>query len=224
MVEMHRRQMAYHRLQWLRTEEERLNLENAKLLTKLNELKAEQQIKKQQAEEIALVAENERQDLIAEEVAAREEFEKLNNSLENSIIQTETALNNQENAEGIKSLLKTGKPVEKQSKGAIRKRKMDWVSTAASQLEQDAEKETRTVLKSTAKRPRGRSPHFSPIKTPPPKEKPKVTSPFHYSPPRELEIQSSPVRVSPSMRQVQEATVTVMGRRNLAPRDTWTGF
>lgn len=73
VVEMHRRQLAYHRLQWLRTEEERLNEENAKLLTKLNHLKIEQKMKQEQAEQIALEAENERQNLVAQETAVKEQ-------------------------------------------------------------------------------------------------------------------------------------------------------
>lgn len=42
-VEQARRQLAYHRLHWLKSEGDRLATENAKLQTRLNELKKIQQ-------------------------------------------------------------------------------------------------------------------------------------------------------------------------------------
>lgn len=115
--------------------------------------------------------------------------------MERTAVRTETAINLSENAEKAKVLQKvedskkTTKLKKKQSKGSIKtKRRPDWVSEAASEIEETAKNETLAKEKGAIKRPKSRgsarSPHFSPIKTPPQKAPPKQASPFHYSPPK----------------------------------------
>lgn len=73
MADEQRRQAAYHRLQWLRAEGERMREENVHLQQRLEELKVEQQIEQQRKQEIAAEAEATRQDLVREEAQMKDQ-------------------------------------------------------------------------------------------------------------------------------------------------------
>ncbi|KAJ8933845.1 hypothetical protein NQ314_013767 [Rhamnusium bicolor] len=71
-IDMQKRQEAYHRLQWLRSEGERMSEENRRLQRRLEELKMEQQMEQNQAAEAAAQAETTRQELTEEENQVKE--------------------------------------------------------------------------------------------------------------------------------------------------------
>lgn len=73
-LEMQRRQMAYHRLQWLRTEGERMHDENMRLQQRLEQLKTEQKNEQMRMAEAAAKAEEERQKLAKEEAEMKDQY------------------------------------------------------------------------------------------------------------------------------------------------------
>lgn len=71
--EMLMRQEAYHRLQWLRSENARLSEENKRLQKRLNDLKQAQKAEMDRASEIERMAEAQKKELEAAEEALKEE-------------------------------------------------------------------------------------------------------------------------------------------------------
>ncbi|XP_018561820.1 stress response protein nst1-like [Anoplophora glabripennis] len=205
--EMVRRQQAYHRLQWLKSEGERMSEENKRLMRRLEELKKEQQLEQNRASERAAEAETKRQELAQEEIQMKDKLDKLNDSVEKSFIRDELRTTKEHNKAAME--VAKGGP----STGAIRKtrsgagmkktrqkKRPEWASSTAADMEEDAIKTTvatetqKAASRTSFKRPKGskaRSPHFSPIKTPPQKQPPRQTSPFHYSPPQEMAAEES---------------------------------
>ncbi|VEN44769.1 unnamed protein product, partial [Callosobruchus maculatus] len=96
-LEMMRRQQAYHRLQWLRSEGERMNEENKRLMTRLDQLKEQQRAEQQKLTEMAERAEARRQQLTLEELAKKEELEQLNQTMEKSFVETEAEIKKEYN-------------------------------------------------------------------------------------------------------------------------------
>ncbi|KAJ8949065.1 hypothetical protein NQ318_016967 [Aromia moschata] len=247
-VEMQRRQAAYHRLQWLRSEGERMNEENKRLQSRLDELKQEQQMEQNRAAEMAAEAETKRQQLIEQEAQVKEKLDKLNESVEKSFVDNETNVTKAHNREAKQKPAGTG-AVKKGAQPPKKKRKPkrpEWSSTTAADIEEGAAQEAvdaevtkaaPAATRTTARRPRRKSPHFSPIKTPPPREAPREASsfrtthkhaprsPFHYSPPK------SPTGAPPMETKLEQTATTVQQKRpqprvrqTMAPRDTWGGF
>lgn len=131
-------------------------------------------------------------------------MEKLNESIEKSFIREEARLTKEHNktamqqesettVKGARGGPSTGAIRKTRSGAAVKKgrpKKSEWSSTTAAEIEEGAMKEfaaTESAKKSGSrtsfKRPKGRakSPHFSPIKTPPQKQPPKQVGLYNYS-------------------------------------------
>lgn len=70
---MHRRQQAFHRLNWLRTEGDRLTAENEALHRRLKDLKRQQLQEIREAETKEAEAEAKREELEAQEAAVQKQ-------------------------------------------------------------------------------------------------------------------------------------------------------
>ncbi|KAF5283479.1 hypothetical protein FQR65_LT13867 [Abscondita terminalis] len=235
-AEMHKRQQAYHRLEWMRTEGVRLNQENTQLRARLKELKQLQKHALMESQQKEEDAEMRKTQLETAQIELQERLEDLNRSIEESAVQTE-----QVNRMRVDSKL-TKKPKSKiKSTPCGAKKTPDWnVQTARALEHQEVEQAsasaanavstTSVVSKTGAVRKRARpkiqkkpaipryvSPfHYSPVKTPPePPCSARQRSPFHYSPPKTPPGSSSviPASTEPTMptRTVRmEATTTVV--------------
>lgn len=130
-LEMMKRQAAYHRLQWLRSEGERLNEENNSLKKRLNQLKQQHkdEIGKMQQKEKA--AEAKKDALEAAEAEKVETLEHLKESLEQSIINQEESLR----VDKDKVLLDPSKLKKVVKKKVVKKRRPPWVQETAKELE-----------------------------------------------------------------------------------------
>ncbi|CAH1376655.1 unnamed protein product [Tenebrio molitor] len=224
-MEMMKRQAAFHRLQWLRSEGERLNEENNSLKKRLAQLKhlhKEEQLKMMQVEK---AAEAKKEALEATQAEKAEKLEMLNQSLEKSIISQEASMRETKDAILLEPVHpKTGAVKKKKSTGAVRKKKRPaWNEQAAKEIDAQAIEESRAAETAKITSPF----HFSPIKTPPPKSSgPKERSPFHYSPTESPAgaYYVSPQRQVASAPQPQSSEPQRRGRRAAAPRDSWGGF
>jgi hypothetical protein len=166
-MEMMKRQAAFHRLQWLRSEGERLNEENNSLKKRLAQLKhlhKEEQLKMMQVEK---AAEAKKEALEATQAEKAEKLEMLNQSLEKSIISQEASMRETKDAILLEPVHpKTGAVKKKKSTGAVRKKKRPaWNEQAAKEIDAQAIEESRAAETAKITSPF----HFSPIKTPPPK-------------------------------------------------------
>ncbi|XP_044252773.1 uncharacterized protein LOC123003825 [Tribolium madens] len=194
-IEMMKRQAAYHRLQWLRSEGERLNEENNRLKTRLQQLKQMHKEEQRKMMEAELVAEAKKEALEAEQAAKVETLEQLNESLEKSIISKESSMREKTDEAALRAP-HTSKLQKKKSKGAVRKKRPAWNEVAAYEMEVEAA-EAAQVSEAAAELERERSP-------------------FHYSPPR------SPRQDMSETRPQEEGQ---FGRRGAyRPKDMWGGF
>ncbi|KAK4874435.1 hypothetical protein RN001_013795 [Aquatica leii] len=239
-MEMHNRQEAYHRLEWMRSEGIRLNKENTQLQNRLRELKLLQ--KK------ALMESRKH-----EENAEQHRLEDLNESMEKSIIQNEQVTRlitdsklTQKPRQTVPKRRPSARPTQpwsvKTAKALEREKEEEAVASAVSTISTTSvvsktgavKKKARPKIKKQPIVPRDVSPfHYSPIKTPPPgPSSERQASPFHYSPPRspvESQVPTRTVRIESTTRIVDRAPPEqlpgrITGRRNLAPRDNWRGF
>ncbi|XP_045478294.1 proteoglycan 4-like [Harmonia axyridis] len=219
-AEMHRRQQAFHRLNWLRTEGDRLSAENERLHQRLKELKHEQMEEIKQAEEREAEAEAKRIELEAQEAAVQKQLEALTDKVEETMIDTEAAMRVAVDEANITA------PKKAAAKGPVKRRmkkKPAWVSDNAAEIEEKAieenliadggqvqpenlagvikkvrSKASKTRIQRPTTPEKGPAPtqekspfHFSPIKTPPSRAPPQTEkSPFHYSPPPEVRVQA----------------------------------
>nr|CAH7761119.1 unnamed protein product [Callosobruchus chinensis] len=136
-LEMMRRQQAYHRLQWLRSEGERMNEENKRLMMRLDQLKEQQRAEQQKMNDMAERAEARRQQLTQEELAKKDELEQLNQSMEKTFVQTEADIKKEYNLRGMQP------PAEelKMRKKKKTSKKPEWMSEAALEIEEVGVKE-----------------------------------------------------------------------------------
>lgn len=183
---MQLRQEAYHRLQWLRSEGERLAHENERLQGRLKQLKDEQRNQITKAEQIEQQAEDTRAQLEATEANLQEQLEDLNQSIDRSMVMEETAMRIKHD---------TWSPPEDEKRRGVRKegpkKREGWNKKAAQDIESEIAQDTmqsevsKVSLHSKASKPgtirkkmkakmksqaskRDTSPfHFSPIKSPP---------------------------------------------------------
>ncbi|KAK9883201.1 hypothetical protein WA026_001393 [Henosepilachna vigintioctopunctata] len=207
-AEMHRRQQAYHRLNWLKTEGERLAAENVRLQARLNELKREQQEEMLSAEAREAEAEARRVELEAEEAATQQKLEHLSEKVEKTLIDTEAALRVATDECNITST-KTEEEASKATASRRRRKKAAWSTETAVEIEEKVIEETvvaegaqTTVqqecvagaisrVRSKASRTKfKRTSETTPERGAGPQ---KPTSPFHFSP-----IKTPPSKAPPS--------------------------
>nr|CAI5855612.1 unnamed protein product [Callosobruchus analis] len=136
-MEMMRRQQAYHRLQWLRSEGERMNEENKRLMMRLDQLKEQQRAEQQKMTEMAERAEARRQQLTQEELAKKDELERLNQSMEKTFVETEAEIKKEYNLKGMQPPEEEPKKKKKKPKP----KKPEWISEAAIEIEEVGVKE-----------------------------------------------------------------------------------
>ncbi|XP_074040219.1 uncharacterized protein [Leptinotarsa decemlineata] len=225
-LEMQKRQEAYHRLQWLRSEGGRMNEENKRLQQRLEELKKQQREERKRAAEAAAQAEVERQNLVQEESQVKEQLDKLNESVEKSIIGHEAAIKQQHNETATSKGAVKKQLQKKQTKP--KKKKPEWVTETAREMEEIAIEESMVNEAESFGRPRRRgmeTPEYS-RRQEPPREK----SPFHFSPDYGVPQPQEPTRERLQDTRIEQAQVTVQQRRQFParpgrpPQDTWGGF
>ncbi|KAF5293496.1 hypothetical protein FQA39_LY02981 [Lamprigera yunnana] len=246
---MQKRQEAYHRLQWIRSEGIRLGEENATLQNRLRSLKRQQKdelTKTRQREEEAEMCKNQ---LESAQNKLKGQLEVLNESMERSIVENEQTTRMILDAQ----LAERAKEKQPTQRKQARKKEEPWNVKAAREIEmkglQEAARSSalNTVPSKTGgerkARPRIKkkpvvsgetSPfHFSPTKTPPPgPSTAKETSPFHYSPPKtpiETRVPTKTVRVESTTTTIEQMPAEPTqqretGRRGVAPKDAWRGF
>lgn len=219
-MEMMKRQAAYHRLEWLRSEGERLNEENTSLKKRLQHLKQLHKEEQRKMMEAEYEAERKKEALEAEQASKVETLEQLTESLEKSFIDQESSLRQTKDQA---ALYEPRQSKEQQKKSKVAKKKgPTWNEKAAYEMEVRRAQEAAAAEASMIQRPR--SPfHFSPIKTPPRREPPRERSPFHYSPPTFDTYQSPPRAQAPPPEPAPEKK---FGKRGAGtrPRDSWGGF
>lgn len=157
-IEMMKRQAAYHRLQWLRSEGERLNEENNSLKKRLVQMRQMMMEEQERMAEKERMYEAKKEALEATEEQKQETLDHLNASLEKSIIIQELKLRQKKDSDVLAPKTAKSKAAGKQTKTKSKKPK--WNEIAASEIE-------KTVLDDTEQ-----------------SEIERATSPFHYSPPR----------------------------------------
>ncbi|XP_044759016.1 uncharacterized protein LOC123316832 isoform X2 [Coccinella septempunctata] len=238
-AEMHRRQQAFHRLNWLRTEGERLAAENQRLHERLRMLKRGQIDEIRQAEAKEAEADAKREALEAQEAAVQKQLDRLTDKVEETMIDTEAAMRVAADEAHLMA------PKQKASKGAVQRRtkkKPGWVSDVAAEIDEKGIEENMMAdggqvdpknlagvikkVRSKASKTRVETPergparskekspfHFSPIKTPPGKAPPSTEkSPFHYSPiktPPEIRVQ--PPQLHTTRLRTEKVTVRPKG-------------
>ncbi|RZC41247.1 PERQ amino acid-rich with GYF domain-containing protein 2-like, partial [Asbolus verrucosus] len=147
-IEMMKRQAAYHRLQWLRSEGERLNEENNSLKKRLTQMKRMHMEEQRKMAQIERMAEQKKEALEAAQEEKRETLEILNQSLEKTIIAQEMSLRQTEDSAVLqpKPTKQTGAVRKVKSKGKTsvrRTRKPKWNEVAASDIEERTLEESR---------------------------------------------------------------------------------
>ncbi|KAG5861679.1 hypothetical protein JTB14_038371 [Gonioctena quinquepunctata] len=227
-IDMQKRQEAYHRLQWLRSEGERMTEENKRLQRRLEELKQQQRDEQERAAELAAEAEAKRQSLVEEESQVKEKLDLLNESVEKSIIDHEATISKQHN---IKTSTGAIKKEIGPKKSALKKKKPkreEWVSETAREMEDQAIEEA-IITEAEAHRSRARS--VETLEMSRRQTQHRERSPFHFSPDYGVpQPQEVPVERLQDTR-IEQAQVTVQQRRQQppsrpgrAPRDSWGGF
>ncbi|CAH1104977.1 unnamed protein product [Psylliodes chrysocephalus] len=216
-LEMRKRQEAYHRLQWLRNEGERMSEENKRLQARLNLLKNQQEIEQIAAQEVQAVVEAQRIELEKAENKMRDQLDQLNEDVERSIIESEdqevrskndTYLVDATTARAKEDTLgKKNKPSQKQREG--------WVNNTAREMETTFTKEA-VASESTA---RGRPPNLRKMRKKDPDHSyhPAATA-AGPSAPRDTIIERSTVT---NRKRRTGPTPSQSGRRGLATRDAW---
>ncbi|KAL3273081.1 hypothetical protein HHI36_014536 [Cryptolaemus montrouzieri] len=135
-AEMHRRQQAFHRLNWLRTEGERLAAENTRLQSRLNELKKEQKQELIAAEARAEEAEVKRQELESEETEMQHKLDNLTDKVQKTMIDTEASMRIVTDEGNI--LAPPKKTASKTAGPRRRPKKPEWASETAAEIEEKA--------------------------------------------------------------------------------------
>ncbi|EFA08305.1 serine/threonine-protein kinase dst2 [Tribolium castaneum] len=161
-IEMMKRQAAYHRLQWLRSEGERLNEENNRLKTRLQQLKQMHKEEQRKMMEAELEAEAKKEALEAEQAAKVETLEQLNESLEKTIISKETTIREKTDQSAL-SAPHPSKVQKKKTKAAVRKKRPAWNEVAAYEMEVEAA-EAAQVTEAAAEMEREQSFHYTPTR------------------------------------------------------------
>lgn len=244
-LEMQRRQMAYHRLQWLRSEGERMHEENKRLQQRLEELKKEQRNEQRRMAEDAAKVEEERQNLSKQEAEMKDRLQELNQDVEQSIIENEAQITQSHRAEAMQpstgAIKKSTGKVKKQKRS---KQRPEWVSDIAADIEEQAMKEVVAVEAQAAAEPPSSTRRFmrrhETTPQAPQQAPPRQTSPFHFSPEGAYgaqqmspQPQQKEVRVETHVTNVQERRPVAeeqprvpqyRGRRGQAPKDSWGGF
>ncbi|CAH1117866.1 unnamed protein product [Phaedon cochleariae] len=226
-IELQRRQEAYHRLQWLRSEGERMTEENRRLQRRLEELKEEQKREQIVASEVAAEVEAKRQELVVEETKMKDQLDVLNESVEKTFIENEAVMSKQHNVTASTGAVSRPPPKKK----PLKKRKpvkKEWVSEIASEMDDIAIQQA-MATEAEGVPPPTRLEYV--METPAPYEPPRQRSPFHFSPEYRAPPEPVPPREVLEDTRIEQAQVRVQQRRpvpqsraSLAPRDTWGGF
>lgn len=140
-AELCRRQMAYHRMNWLKAEGERLAAENAKLQQRLDELKKEQKHEMILAQQREEEAEQKREQLEAETANVQSTLTKLADNVEKTMISTEKNIRVEEDKTNLKSLIAVGRKTSER-KIPKRRKRPEWVSDTAVEIEEAKLEET----------------------------------------------------------------------------------
>ncbi|XP_050294653.1 uncharacterized protein LOC126734877 [Anthonomus grandis grandis] len=141
-VETQRRQEAFHRLQWLKIEEDRLAEENKRLEERLEQLKYEHKTETQRSTMKATIMEQKQHDLEKEEQDKQKHLNQLEDLLGKNIIRTEAYIRLEED-EAIRMAKPLSRDAPSKSKAGKRtgKKKPEWsVETAKSIEEESAQK------------------------------------------------------------------------------------
>lgn len=134
-LEMMRRQATYHRIQWLRSEGERLNEENDSLKNRLRDMQNEYMNEQNMMADIQRKVTEKRDALEATEAEKQETLDMLNQSLEKSMIGGEDLIRKKTDRDALTPRAQTGAVPKKNKRPAPRKRTTQWNEEAALDIE-----------------------------------------------------------------------------------------
>ncbi|CAH1953650.1 unnamed protein product [Acanthoscelides obtectus] len=223
--EMMKRQQAYHRLQWLRSEGERLNEENKRLMNRLDQLKELQRVEQQKMTDMAERAEAKRMQLTQEERIKKDELEQLNQSVSKSFVETETEIKKEYNMMGIQP-----PEEEPKKKKKLKVKRPAWISEAAVEIEDVGVKEAIASERNAMPPPVRLPVALQSCRTCPadqggrglPFRQPQGGFGADRRPPRQMETNIEKAQATIQIRRPQPEPSR--GRRVQGPKETWGGF